>query len=363
MRFSARIVALTTLLVGPFATALSSEPTTSEEVLSSWLVAPSSGAPMQQLADQFEIEHKHGDAFEVIVPVSRQAAFLALAPKARLLMRDIRDEFRLLEKANPLYFADYHSFDAVMAKLSDMALQHPDFAQLIPYGTSTGGRPLVALKLSDNVAEDEDEPELMLTAATHGDEIITTEVLLGLIDELVAGYGTDERLSAMINDHELFFIPVVNADGFASRSRYTDGVDPNRDYPWPESPTKTSVRPIDALIQFFAARHIVGSIDLHAYGKLVMFPWAYTSAPPANADMQMFATLGDEMAAVNNYDVGQISRIIYVAKGSSADYYYWQKGTVAYGIEMTTSKAPPSARIPTVVTEGREMLWKFIEHF
>ena len=363
MRLSARTVALATVLLTPFVLGSGNEAAPADDVLSSWLVTPDASTPMQAIADKFEIEHRHGQAFEVIVPARRQAEFLQLAPLATLKMADIRDEFRMLDQADPGHFADYHSFEAVMAKLADIATQHPDFAKLVQYGTSTGGRPLMALKLSDNVAEDEDEPELMLTAATHGDELITTEVLLGLIDELVAGYGTDARLAAMIDDHELFMIPVVNADGFASRSRYSDGLDPNRDYPWPETPNRTSVRPIDAIIRFFNERNIVGSIDLHAYGQLVMFPWAYTATPPSNDDVQTFSALGNEMAAVNGYEVGQISRIIYVAKGSSADYYYWKKGTVAYGIEMTTSKAPPSSRIPGVVTEGREMLWKFIEHF
>jgi carboxypeptidase T len=350
-------------LTVPFVAGSNQEQHQSDEVLSSWLVTPDGTIPMQSIADRFDVEHKSGETFEIIVPVSRQQEFLRLAPEARLKFADIRDEFRQLEKGSPEHFADYHTFDAVMRKLNDLATARPDIAQIVQYGTSTSGRPLVALKLSDNVTMDEDEPELMLTAATHGDEIITTEVLLGLIDELVAGYSTDARLTAMLDERELFMIPVINADGFASRSRYSDGRDPNRDYPWPETPNRTSVRPIAAVMEFFHSRNIVGAIDLHAYGQMVMYPWAYTATPPDSTDAGMFQTLGDTMAAVNDYEVGQISRVIYVAKGSSADYYYWKKGTVAYGIELTTSKAPPSARIPDVIDESREMMWAFIEHF
>ena len=69
------------------------------------------------------------------------------------------------------------------------------------------------------------------------------------------------------------------------------------------------------------------------------------------------------MAETNGYAVGQISRIIYIAQGSSADYYHWETGSLSYGIELATSKAPETSAIPQVVDEAREMTWRFVEHF
>ena len=77
----------------------------------------------------------------------------------------------------------------------------------------------------------------------------------------------------------------------------------------------------------------------------------------------LIADMFDTMAAANGYQVGQISRILYVAEGSSADYYYWKHQSLSYGVEITTDKSPPSSSIPSVTTEDREMIWKFIEHF
>ena len=53
-----------------------------------------------------------------------------------------------------------------------------------------------------------------------------------------------------------------------------------------------------------------------------MYPWAYTKEPPTVSDLAKFEVIGKNIAAVNKYRVGQISKIIYVAKGSSADYWY-----------------------------------------
>jgi hypothetical protein len=57
------------------------------------------------------------------------------------------------------------------------------------------------------VTVDEDEPELMITAATHGDEIITPEVVLDLINKMVDGYnGGNQRFLDMVNNREIYFI-------------------------------------------------------------------------------------------------------------------------------------------------------------
>ena len=308
---------------------------------------------LDAVASEFEIVKRLPDGFEVYVHEAREQRFRSIAPKARPVAEPKLDKASL---------DGYRNFTQVEAELAALAARYPHIAKLESYGEA-GGLKLYALKVSDNVAMDEDEPELMITSATHGDEIITVEVEMELLGELLRAYGTDARLSKMVDERELYFIPVVNPQGYSRRDRYAGGfTDPNRDYPWPEKPERASVECIAALRRFFHSRDIKGSIDLHAYGKLVMFPWAYTVASPGE-DESVFQLLGNAMAEVNRYEVGQISKIIYVAKGSSADYYYWKNKTIAYGIELATSKAPPFSTVPAIVNESREMIWRFIEHF
>lgn len=354
----------TTVVVCFFPLILSGAGQDSErEILASYQLKTDSTVQLDAIGALFEIVHRQGDAFEILVPVEKQKAFLKLAPTATLIEADIHATRRNMEKSNPEYFVGYHTYDEVKGLIEQLAETRPDIARLETYGTSQSGRPLVALKVSDNVQTDEDEPELMLTSATHGDEIITVEVLLTLLQEMIAGYGTNERLTNMINNSEIFFVLAVNPDGYAARSRYSNGVDPNRDYPWPETPNRSPNACIAGIMEFFHAHNIVGSIDFHASGQLIMYPWAWTAQAPDAADLQRFSELGQSMGQTNRYEVGQISRIIYVAKGSSADYYYWKKGSLSYGIELATSKAPPTTAIPGVVNEAREMTWKFIENF
>jgi hypothetical protein len=337
-----------------------------DTVLSSYRVYNLPDGVLKKIAAQFEITRRLNDkvntGFEVIVPVSKRRTFLDLVPEALLVERDIS-----LEVMNVRFLSGisggYRTFDQVMDHLYQLTQSHPDIAQLVEYGKTANGHALVALKLSDNVATDEAEPELMLTAATHGDEIITTEILLNLIDQLVAGYKVDSRLTNMIENREIYFIPVVNADGFVKVQRYEGMADPNRSYPYPENPTARPTPSIGALINFFNSRQFVGSIDFHAYGEMIMYPWAHTYAPVDSKDVSIFHPLTQKMAQTNSYKYGPISKVIYVAKGSSADYYYWQKKTIALAIEVGHSKAPHPSQIPSYTAAQAEATWRFIESF
>ena len=309
---------------------------------------------MNKIAAIFEVLKKLSKGFEVYVQEERVAEFLRLAPQAKLLEKKVND-FSETKGLN-----QYRKFSDVEVDLKKIAETYPQLATLQTYGVSKQGRNLYALKLS---TEGENKPRLMVTAATHGDELITTEVLFALTQELLAGFGKEERLTKILNDRDIFIIPVVSPDSFEARERYVQGKDPNRSYPWPERPENPSVDVIQAMMNFTNSMKFTGSLDLHAYGRLVMYPWGYTrKAPPAN-DVTGFKDIVQTMAKDNQYEAGQISTTIYVAAGSSADYFYWKTGTRAIAAELGRDKVPAFSKIPTVVNESREMVWSFLEYF
>ncbi|MDZ4121293.1 MAG: M14 family zinc carboxypeptidase, partial [Candidatus Cloacimonadaceae bacterium] len=53
----------------------------------------------------------------------------------------------------------YYSFDQYTQFMQQMADQYPSICQLVQIGTSIQGRPILFLKISDNVLENEAEPE------------------------------------------------------------------------------------------------------------------------------------------------------------------------------------------------------------
>lgn len=337
-----------------------------DPILSSFTVHAPSRELIKKLASEFEIEHRRGDDFEVIVPATQADRLISLAPHARLAKADLAAAARAqLEKvsqaATPTYH--YHRFDDVQAWMKGIEKDHPAMAQVIQYGTSQRGLPLLALRLSKNL-KGTAKPELMITAATHGDELITTEVLMSLIDQMITGYGSDSRFTAMIDQHELYFIPVVNPDGFTTVQRYDNGADPNRSYPYPDKINNSPTASIDAVMKFFEAHQFVGSIDFHAYGGYVMYPWGYTQAPIADAAaVDRFEKLTSDMASTNNSTHGAIADVLYTAPGSSCDYYFWKKNSVSLGIEIGQEKIPSPAEFPDYIQSQTESTWRFIESF
>lgn len=318
---------------------------------------------MNQIADRFEVVKKLDNGYVVYVKEEDAESFFKMAPTAILLDSNIQSEFSAnKDSAKAFNLSKYRTFADVERDLNTIAATYKGLVSLENYGTTKGGRKLYALKVSSNKTIGP-KTQVMLTAATHGDEIITVEVLFSLINELLAGYGKDPRLTKIIDGRDIYFIPVVSPDSFEARERYVQGQDPNRSYPWPENPANKTVDCIQAIMNYFTAHKFVGTLDFHASGRLVMFPWGYTEQSPDSKDEVVLNDLVHSMARDNLYTAGQISTTIYVAKGSSADYYYWKKNTQAIAVELTNSKVPPYSSIGKVVNEARELTWTFLEHF
>lgn len=255
--------------------------------------------------------------------------------------------------------ARYHSFEEVEAFVGAIAARHPDRIEAGRYGTSPGGRPLLTVHVTDRVGVDEGEPEVLINYAIHGDEIIVVECALDLLYTLAERYDEDPRVRDLVDTYDLWIVPVVSPDGFAARSREVGGVDPNREFPYPEDPDRRPIPVIEAAVRFFEAHRFAGTLDFHAFGELVLLPYgASFDRPPT---WTALSDVARELAAVGGYEPVQISTLLGgLAIGGSVDYYLWRGGGIHLAVEMATSKAPPTSEIPTLRRHGTEMALRFV---
>jgi hypothetical protein len=350
------------LLAGLLGIALSSELALAQ-TFSLFRVEKPSATELRAISKDFEIVGRDGDHYDIYVPLEKTLGFKEISRNAKLIAQDVDADWRkaLEQKA---FASGYHDWQGVQEFMANAVKSYPQLATIQSYGQSKGAVDLNYLRIGSGQMQNLTKPKLFLDSATHGDELISVEVLIALVDELLKGYGTDERLTAMLDKTDIYISFVVNPDGYLKKQRYENWVDPNRSYPWPGDPSHTPTPSIKALMDLYAKERFAGSISFHAYGKLLMYPWAYTTEELSNdADRIEFASLTESLSATNGYTHGPISEVIYVAKGSSADYYYWKFGTKALAVELSTSKVPSPSRIPAVVDEAREMVWGFIENF
>ncbi|MBK8047967.1 MAG: hypothetical protein IPK16_13025 [Anaerolineales bacterium] len=77
-------------------------------------------------------------------------------------------------------------------------------------------------------------------------------------------------------------------------------------------------------------------ISLHSYGKWVLFPWGWNSAPSPN--LAQLQTLGRKFGFYTNYVVCQSgsSGCIYQTDGTTDDWAYGELGIAAYTFELGT---------------------------
>ena len=75
----------------------------------------------------------------------------------------------------------YHSYTELTTEVAAVAAAHPDIVERFSIGTSYQGRQLGAVKISDNVTVDENEPEVMFDGTHHSDEHVATEMTLHIL--------------------------------------------------------------------------------------------------------------------------------------------------------------------------------------
>src|SRR5690349_11431760 len=104
------------------------------------------------------------------------APALALGLAATLLASSAGDA--LAAGDFPPGWEAFHTYPELREELADVEAAHPDIVQRFSIGESYQGRQLWAAKISDNVATDEDEPEVLFDGLHHADEHMGLEMTL-----------------------------------------------------------------------------------------------------------------------------------------------------------------------------------------
>lgn len=178
----------------------------------------------------------------------------------------------------------YPSYDVYVQMMERFAADYPEICQLVDIGKSVENRRIMAVKISDNVSDNEyDEPEFLYSSTIHGDELCGFNLMLRLIDYLLKNYNSDSYITNLINNVQIYINPLANPDGtynggnlFVTKStRYNkNGKDLNREFPKiDEQPTETLQPEVQCMVDF-AKKHYFGiSANLHAGSEILNYPW------------------------------------------------------------------------------------------
>ena len=298
----------------------------------------------------------------------------------------------------------YRTFPDLVSDLQSIAASHPSIARLDTVGTTYEGRPLLLLKISDNVGTDEDEPELLFMGLHHAREWPSLEIACFIADTLTAGYGIDAHVTDIVNSREIWVMPCVNPDGYVychdlgndwRKNRRPIlgevGIDLNRNYngscngdpqgawgttgfgggtshgpetevycgPYPFSELETQ-----AVRDLFLAHDFVIDVSYHTYAEMVIYSWGY-SGSVQTPDHDLLSDVAAEMASritqqdgTGTYQAAQSPDLGYTASGDTDDwaygYHHYVRGTncLGYTVEACNSFHPNESALDMIVREN-----------
>ncbi len=259
----------------------------------------------------------------------------------------------------------FYTVAEVSAKLDEMFAQYPNLiTQKISIGNSVEGRPIYMAKISDNPAVSENEPQVLYTALIHAREPESMEQMIFFMFYLLENYGTDPEVTYLVNNRELYFVPIINPDGYeynhtmspsggymwrknkkdnngnGSFQEASDGVDLNRNYGpmnyWNASNSGSSTSPgsetyrgtapfsepeTQAIRDFIATKNLRCALNYHTYGNYLIYP--YAALDHETPDSSIFREYAMDMTSFNGYTYGiALQTVGYSVRGSSDDYFY-----------------------------------------
>lgn len=266
-----------------------------------------------------------------------------------------------------------YTLDEFEAELDSLHLLYPDIiSQKESIGQSVEGRDIWVVKISDNVDQDESEDEsiVLYTGVTHAREPLSMMNLIYFMYHLGEHFGIDPEVTHLVQNRELWFIPIVNPDGYHyneliepnggglhRKNRQlvcpgNEGVDLNRNYSFnwggdwgssgdPCSNVYRGEEPFSepetqAVRDFIMSKDIKNVLHYHTYSNLLIHSYGSGEYPP-EPDLTYLREVGAEMTRYNHYQVGTGPETVgYMVNGDAVDWSYAEEGLIAYTPEIGT---------------------------
>lgn len=280
----------------------------------------------------------------------------------------------------------YPTYEGYVNLMTEYAANYPSICKLIDAGTTVQGRKILLVKISDNVNVREDEPQFLYTSTIHGDETTGYVLMLRLIDSLLATYGTNPRITNIIDNAEIWINPDANPDAtyhggngtVNGATRYNaNGYDLNRNFPDPVYGVNPNQQPETAIFRTLAEQNnFVLCANFHGGTEVVNYPWDtwtngypdYVSHPDESWYQfisHLYADTCQEYSPagyMTGYDDGITNGgAWYVIHGGRQDYMNWYIKSREVTIEISDIHLLPPAQLPAHWEYNRRSFLNYIE--
>ncbi len=289
----------------------------------------------------------------------------------------------------------YLTLAEVYSELDSMRLLYPNLISAkfsIGNSNSIEGRPLYCVRISNNPNQTQSKPRVFYNSLTHAREPMGMQQFIFYMWYLLENYATSEEIRYLVDNLELYFVPVANPDGYEYNHSYapngggdwrknrrnngdgTWGVDLNRNYgyKWGYDNNGSSPNPGDLTYRGTAAfsepeTQIVRdfciemgfriAMNYHTYSNYLLYPWSWQTQISPDSTLQL--TYADYFTRQNGYLGGMPGTILYNTNGDSMDWEYGEQTAkpkiIAFTAEtgnQTDGFWPPVTRIIPLAQEN-----------
>ena len=111
----------------------------------------------------------------------------------------------------------YHTYEEIKAEIDSLQALYPDWVLVDSIGVTLGAPyqepiPIWAVKISDNVTLDEDEPAVLYVGQCHAEEVLGVEITMYMINDILEHFYMSPY-SIWLSELEMWFIPSINPEG------------------------------------------------------------------------------------------------------------------------------------------------------
>ncbi len=292
----------------------------------------------------------------------------------------------------------FYTFPEAVAQLDSMRLLFPylisakdSIFYTLPYPTLVYLRkPIWAVRISDNPDMAENEPKILMLGLIHANEPMSMMQMIAFMWDILYSYANDPDVRFLVNTREIYFIPVLNPDGYLyNQKNYPAGggtwrlnrqpswnefspiigIDINRNFSYAfigENPYQPRFNPYFrgwkpfwahesyAIMKYCQTKQFTLNINYHVIDKsnkvkgYVIYPWNHTPSL-LTPDSTLFRTLAKQIIFFDRFRHGTTYQysfereIQYPASnptGTIEDWMYGVKGTKALTIAIAQGKWP-----------------------
>lgn len=307
----------------------------------------------------------HSVDFEVLVPPGDEAGEMETSDYKDFFLK----EKRIIDK--------YPSFGGYLELLNGFQEKYPNLCQVREIGKSVSNRQIMLVKLSDNVTKEEAEPKFFSTGNIHGDETEGFILNLKMLDYMLTNYGSDEQVTRILDNIQVYFAPSVNPDGLYRNNNSSvsnprrsndNGADLNRSFKCKCGKGPNKQPETMSLIKFAEENvSIVNYIDFHGGTRVLLYPFScdrttVVDKPWWSKVMGEFCETAND-AAGHNYMSYKQAFLLYnrPTHGTTKDYWTYQRPSRGCTMEQWSTKTIPERDFTKYWNYNRQAYLDYIE--